>query len=61
MRTITLPVAILVAVAALAGCGQKGPLYRDTPEAVSGSAGESDSLRVQNEHPDERNPRTDTE
>ncbi|MDO6824089.1 lipoprotein [Marinobacter sp. 1_MG-2023] len=33
MRTWTLPIMILVVATALGGCGQKGPLYRENPEA----------------------------
>ncbi|MFT7338470.1 MAG: putative small lipoprotein YifL [Marinobacter maritimus] len=36
MRAWTLPIAILVVAVTLGGCGQKGPLYRENPEASAG-------------------------
>lgn len=54
MRAWTLPMAILVVAAALAGCGQKGPLYRENPEASSGPVAETASVAEQSERPDER-------
>lgn len=38
MRVLTLPMAVLIVTAALGGCGQKGPLYRETPVAAPDSA-----------------------
>lgn len=36
MRAWTLPIVILVVATALGGCGQKGPLYRENPQASGG-------------------------
>ncbi|SOB76899.1 lipoprotein-attachment site-containing protein [Marinobacter sp. LV10R510-11A] len=55
MRAWTLPVVILVMAAALGGCGQKGALYRDNPEASSEPAGQATAAGTQNERPDDRN------
>lgn len=33
MRTWTLPIAVLMLALVVSGCGQKGPLYRDTQAA----------------------------
>lgn len=38
MHAKTVPVVILLLATALNGCGQKGPLYRENPEASSGLA-----------------------
>ncbi|MDN6319438.1 MAG: lipoprotein [Marinobacter sp.] len=54
MRVWTLPVVIMVVAAALGGCGQKGPLYRDNPDTSSGPVGEAASAEMKNERPDHR-------
>lgn len=36
MRRPTVSIALVIALAALAGCGQKGPLVRPTPRPVPG-------------------------
>ncbi|MGO1750449.1 MAG: LPS translocon maturation chaperone LptM [Marinobacter sp.] len=54
MRAWTLPIMILVMVATLGGCGQKGPLYRENPEASSGPTGKTTSVEEQNERPHDR-------
>ena len=36
-------VCLLSVASTVAGCGQKGPLYREAPEATSGSPGASES------------------
>lgn len=54
MREWTLPVVIVFLVAALAGCGQKGPLYRSAPETAPGPAGQAVSAETQDQRPDDR-------
>lgn len=54
MRAGTLPTVILVMASALGGCGQKGPLYRESPEASSGPAGNAAGRDMQNERSDDR-------
>lgn len=54
MRAWTLPMVIVVVGAAIGGCGQKGPLYRDNPEASSGPVEQAASAGKQNERPDDR-------
>lgn len=54
MRTWTLPILILVAAAALSGCGQKGPLYRENPDAAAPSVEETADTSVQATRPDDR-------
>lgn len=51
MRIWALPVVVMTMIMAMAlgGCGQKGPLYRENPEASSGPAEESSSAGQQNE------------
>lgn len=56
MRAWTLPIVILVIAAALGGCGQKGALYRDNPEASSEPDGQEIDAGTQNARPDDRNP-----
>ena len=43
MRAWTLPIMVLVLVLALtvSGCGQKGPLYRDSQAASANSAADA--------------------
>ncbi|MGO1463352.1 MAG: LPS translocon maturation chaperone LptM [Marinobacter sp.] len=53
MRAWTLPMVILVVAAALDGCGQKGPLYRENPEPSSAPVEEAASAGMQNERPDD--------
>lgn len=55
MRAWTLPIVILIVAAALGGCGQKGPLYRENPEASSGPAEQTTGAKTQREHQDDRN------
>ncbi len=38
---------MLIVAAALAGCGQKGPLYRENPEVISGVAENAADAGVQ--------------
>ncbi|MBQ0833349.1 lipoprotein [Marinobacter sp.] len=59
MRAWTLPVVILVMATTLGGCGQKGPLYRENPEASSSPAGQPASAVTQSERPDDRNAKAD--
>ncbi|WP_139172939.1 lipoprotein [Marinobacter sp. AC-23] len=59
MRAWTLPIVILVMAAALGGCGQKGPLYRENPQASSRPAGQPASAGTQSERPDDRNGNAD--
>lgn len=35
MRAWTLPIVMLILAVTLGGCGQKGPLYRENPEALA--------------------------
>lgn len=35
MRAWTLPLVMLMLAVTLSGCGQKGPLYRENPEALA--------------------------
>lgn len=55
MRAWTLPIVILIVAAALGGCGQKGPLYRENPEAASGPAEQTTGAKTQRERQDDRN------
>lgn len=54
MRAWTLPVMIVIVAATLGGCGQKGPLYRENPEASPGSTGKAVSVESQSERPSDR-------
>nr|WP_100639212.1 lipoprotein [Marinobacter salexigens] len=47
MRARILPIMMLIVAAALAGCGQKGPLYRENPEVISGVAENAADAGVQ--------------
>jgi len=52
MRTWTLPIMVLMLVLVVSGCGQKGPLYRDSQGASMTSA--PDSAQDQSERNENR-------
>ncbi|WP_228744417.1 MULTISPECIES: LPS translocon maturation chaperone LptM [Marinobacter] len=41
MRAWTLPIMVLILALTVSGCGQKGPLYRDSQAASANSAADS--------------------
>ena len=41
MRAWTLPIMVLMLALIVSGCGQKGPLYRDSQAASANSAADS--------------------
>ncbi|MBK1887984.1 lipoprotein [Marinobacter sp. DY40_1A1] len=45
---------ILVMAAALGGCGQKGPLYRESPESSSEPVEQATSAATQSERQDDQ-------
>lgn len=52
MRAWTLPIMVLVLTLVVGGCGQKGPLYRDSEGASA--APETESAQDQQEREDNR-------
>ncbi|WP_227714976.1 LPS translocon maturation chaperone LptM [Marinobacter sp. DY40_1A1] len=54
MRARKMPVVILVMAAALGGCGQKGPLYRESPESSSEPVEQATSAATQSERQDDQ-------
>lgn len=45
MRALTLPIMVLMLALIVGGCGQKGPLYRDSQGAEMASGTDSDQDR----------------
>ncbi|MFP3976366.1 lipoprotein [Marinobacter sp. KMM 10035] len=61
MRVRNMPIVILVVAAALGGCGQKGPLYRENPETSSKPVEQANSAVAQSGHAGGRSTRADTQ
>ncbi|MBK1874006.1 lipoprotein [Marinobacter sp. 1-3A] len=59
MRARKMPVMILVMTAALGGCGQKGPLYRENPEASAKPVEQANSAATRNERPGDHSAQAD--
>ncbi|MCK0165142.1 lipoprotein [Marinobacter sp. S6332] len=55
MRAVNMPIVILVVATALGGCGQKGPLYRESPDESGPAAGKPVSAEAQTERSGDRN------
>ncbi|WP_241956478.1 LPS translocon maturation chaperone LptM [Marinobacter maroccanus] len=52
MRAWTLPIIVLMLALSVSGCGQKGPLYRDS-QAASATSG-ADSAQDQSDRKENR-------
>lgn len=58
MRAVNIPIMVLLVAAALGGCGQKGSLYRESPDMSSESPAQPDSAKAQTERSGDRSSDT---